>query len=121
MCGDAIGPKFNPYIGTVMPFHMLLPYTDMWKEENNGLLVEGIGSATEDLRGEQCFYWLRGSIEQNKAFEALYVASEGYESELIWQIDVNITALRGVTVSILNGTSLFDTSEGFEINEYTWS
>jgi hypothetical protein len=40
-----------------------------------------------------------------------------YESDLFWQLDVNITQLQGATLQILNGTSFFYVDQGIEIGE----
>lgn len=101
-----------------MPFHFFLPYETMYEEENNGVLVETVGTAIRAFREEQCSYWWRGSNAANKAFEAR--RSLEYESSLIWQIDVNITALRGATVQILNGTNFFTAGDPVEVNENDW-
>jgi hypothetical protein len=108
ICGTSVGP-------TYLPFHKFVPYADMYEEVNNGVLFETVGSAVTAFRSEQCSYWWMGDNDLNKAFEA--TRSLEYESSLIWQIDVNVTALRGVVVQILNGTSFFTASDAIEINE----
>ena len=87
----------------------------MWNETNNGVLVETVGSAVPDFRNEQCTYWFRGNYDADKAMQDLWNAT--YETSLIWQIDVNITALSGVTAQIMNGTSFFSAGDGIEVNE----
>ena len=73
-----------------------MPEADMWEEERNGVVVDTIGTAQDDFRNEQCAYWWFGNNDLNEAFEA--VRNAEYTSSLIWQLDVNITELRGTTV-----------------------
>jgi len=91
----------------------------MYEEENNGVLIETVGTSVRDYRTEQCSYWWKGSNDANMAFNAARTLE--YESDLIWQIDVNITSLRGVTVQILNGTNIFTAGSAIEINDNDWA
>lgn len=52
ICGEGLGPTTIPQTGAILPFRQLLPYDGMWEEGNNGVFMEGIGSATPDFREE---------------------------------------------------------------------